>query len=287
MTAPAPGTPEWARLVTASKVAAIIGVSPWDSPRSMWHKMRCDVPSEVHNDATRRGQYLEAGILAWWRDQHPEYTNCQAQYWATRPDLPWAAATPDLRAEGPDVVLVDAKSTSNIDEWGEPGTDLIPTAYLTSSYWQLAMCPEAARVHVAVLGPYLRFEEYVVERDEEIQADLIARCHQFYLSLDADTPPPLDDHVATFEVLHQQRGDIARGERAEIDRSLAAEFLAARHAEDEATARARLADSRVIDAAGNAQYVTCDGVRVARQQVNRRRPVVVATHEALATRSAA
>lgn len=281
MITPLPGTPEWARIVTASKVAAIIGVSPWDSPRSIWAKMRGEVSIVVDNDATRRGTYLEAGILAWWRDQHPEYPDTVEQYYATRPDLPWAGATPDLRAEGADVVFVDAKSSSEVDEWGTPGTDEIPTHILTQAYWDLAMAPEAQRVHIALLGPYLRFSEYVVERDEAIQADLIERCHRFYLSLSADVPPELDDHVATFEVLRIQRGDIAKGTTADITPALAAEWLAARAAEDAATDAARLADSRLIEAVGNAQYVTAAGVRIARQQSNRKRPIPVATPTAI------
>jgi len=281
MRAPAPGSAEWAKLVTASKVAAIIGVSPWDSPRSMWHKMRGDVPSQVDNDATRRGHYLEAGILAWWLDQHPEYPTFVNQFYATRPDLPWAGATPDLRAEGADVVFVDAKSSSEADEWGTPGTDEIPTHILTQAYWQLAMCPEAERVYIALLGPYLRFAEYVVERDDAIQADLIERCHRFYLSLSADVPPPLDDSVATFEVLRVQRGDIAKGVAADVDPDFAAEWWTTRATEDAAVDAARLADSRLMEAVGNAQYVTAGGVRVARQQNNRKRPIPVATPAAI------
>ncbi|MBK5250489.1 MAG: YqaJ viral recombinase family protein [Actinomycetales bacterium] len=296
MSAPAPGSAEWSKLVTASKVAAIIGVSPWDSPRSMWAKMRGEVPSDdgTNAQAKSRGQYLEAGILAWWHDQHPEFTDHDAQRYVTRPDLPWAAATLDDFAwrydpaddDAPiaspvERVIVEAKSSSEVDEWGQSGTDEIPTHVLTQVYWQLAMTPEAARCYVALLGPFLRFEEYVVERDEAIQADLIARCHRFYLSLSADVPPPLDDHVATFEVLRVQRGDIAKGVAADVDPDFAAEWWTARVAEDAAVDAARLADSRLMEAVGNAQYVTAGGVRVARQQNNRKRPIPVATPAAI------
>jgi len=289
MSGPTPGSAEWSKLVTASKVAAIIGVSPWDSPRSMWHKMRGEVPSQVDTDATRRGTYLEAGILDWWHGQHPEFgPGGQRQFYATRPDLPWAAATLDeyvitnSPCEGPtEAVIVEAKSSSEVDEWGEPGTDEIPTHILTQAYWQLTMSPEAERVYVALLGPYLRFAEYVVERNEAIQADLIARCHRFYLSLSGDVPPPLDDSVATFEVLRVQRGDIAKGVAADVDPDFAAEWWTARVAEGTAVDAARLADSRLMEAVGNAQYVTAGGVRVARQQSNRKRPIPVATPAAI------
>ena len=35
-----PGSASWLRQVTASKVAAILGVSPWHSPLSMWRLMK-------------------------------------------------------------------------------------------------------------------------------------------------------------------------------------------------------------------------------------------------------
>lgn len=40
---PRPGTPEWRRIVSASKVPAILGLSRWQSPLSMWLKMRGDI----------------------------------------------------------------------------------------------------------------------------------------------------------------------------------------------------------------------------------------------------
>ena len=40
MNAPAPGSPEWQRLMTASKVAAVLGLSPWQSPRNLTEGMK-------------------------------------------------------------------------------------------------------------------------------------------------------------------------------------------------------------------------------------------------------
>ena len=64
-----PGSPGWLRLMTASKVAAILGVSQWDSPRSMWHRMRNELPAEPQSTVQSRGHYLEPAVLAWWADQ--------------------------------------------------------------------------------------------------------------------------------------------------------------------------------------------------------------------------
>ncbi len=290
MTAPAPGSAEWLKLVTASKVAAILGVSPWESPRSIWHKMRGDVVEpQRESSVMSRGHYLESGVLAWWRDRHPEFIIVDPQRYVTRDDLPWAAATldglawrydPDDDAQDQmpiETVIVEVKTSSKSDEWGQPGTDEIPTHILTQVYFQLAMTPQAVRAYVAVLGPFLEFAEYVVERDEAIQTDLIARCAAFYASLSSDTPPDLDDSLATFETLKALHPDIDKGARAEIPPEVAAEYVAAVTDAKAAAAREVGAKSALLDAMGDAQYATTNGVRVARRQPNRFGVSLIAT----------
>jgi putative phage-type endonuclease len=271
MNAPLPGTAEWMKIVTASKVAAIIGVSPWESPRSMWRTMRGEMPPVEVTDAMLRGTLLEDGVLAWWQMKHPEYPVCVPQFWATRPEYPWAAATPDMRAirrtdSGPDVVLVDAKTASRVDDWGTPGTDEIPDHYLTSSYWQLAMCPEASRVYIALLGPYLEFSEYVVERNDEIQNDLIARCLAFYESLSAGIPPMLDDSVSTYNTVKAEHPDIEPKSSIELAGPLAYEYVESAVALEHAESRARFAKTAVLDAMGSTRLATLGGTTIARRQ---------------------
>lgn len=267
-----PGSPEWRRTVTASKVAAIIGVSPWDSPLSMWHSMRGDVADEPRSSAALdRGNLLENAVINWWLTQHPEITGHVGQHKATVDVGFPALATLDALAVDADgtYCILEAKTAARMDEWGEPGTDALPAHYLTQVYFQLAMTPQAERAYVAVLGPFLEFSEYVVERDEQIQADLIERCRRFYESLSADVPPPLDDHPATLATVRRLHPEIDRGESAEIDRDTALEYLSAVDAAKAATARERQAKAAVYNAAGRAQYVTHAGLRIARRQPGR------------------
>src|SRR5690606_6484943 len=157
-----PGSPEWARRITASKVAAILGLSPWEAPRSLWHRMRGDLPREGSTDVQRRGHYLEPAILAWWRDQHDVLPKSEVpvdgewvKAWEEQPTYTlgdWAAATPDARAwvDGTDAfsaVLVEAKSTAQ--EWDE-----LPAYYLTQVIWQMHVSG-IHRCHVPVIGPRL------------------------------------------------------------------------------------------------------------------------------------
>jgi putative phage-type endonuclease len=260
-----PGSPEWLRIVTASKVAAILGLSPWDSPRSLWHKMHGDLPREEQTAAMSRGHYLEPAILAWWRDQHAGcVTDWEEQASFTLGD--WAAATPDaacnLTIGGEDAaVLVEAKSTSM--DWDNE----LPAYYLTQVLFQLAVSG-LSRCYVPVIGPRLTFTEYVVDiADYSDDVPLImARCRAFWESLASDEPPPLDDTVATYDAVRKVHPEIERGAEVEVD-AKQARALVDWCDELKATERnARFAKSTVIDLMGRAQYATHNGVRIARRQ---------------------
>ena len=98
-TAFAPGSPEWARLVTASKVAGILGISPWDSQYKVWCVMAGLIPPDPENEAMRRGNMLEDAILNWWLADHPAAIELGRQVTCQIPDEPWAA-TCDSRKAG-------------------------------------------------------------------------------------------------------------------------------------------------------------------------------------------
>lgn len=265
-----PGTTEWARYITASKVSAIIGLSPYDSPLSCWHKMKGNIPLEGETEDHRRGHYAEPAIIAWWCDQHPEYLGVRTQPQYVREDLPWAAATPDAIAlsdvtAGIDDALVEAKTARSMDDWGLPGTDEIPAYYFVQVMWQLHISG-LRRAFVPVWGSWFEMEEYVVDYDEEIALGLEARCREFWDSLQADEPPPLDDTLATFQTLKALHPLINDDEVAQLGADIAVEFIDATVDFKTAEDRKRAAQSAVLAAMGNAQYGNHGDVRVARRQ---------------------
>lgn len=275
-----PGSPEWARLVTASKVAAILGLSPWDSPRTMWLKMRGDLPSDdgANADAKSRGHYLEAGVVQWWRDRHnlsgedlvfEPVEQAHLELWDTSSDHQWGAATPDLIG-GDDghgnAFVMDAKTAASADDWGTPGTDEAPAYYVAQAMWQLACQPTASVAYIAVLfgRPQLEFAEYVIERDDDLIASIVLRCKAFHDSLpDDDAAPDLSDHIAEYDAIRKVHADIDREAVAVIPDDLAARYLTdLAHAE-----RADATKARVLDLMGNARLAkTESGLFLARRQ---------------------
>lgn len=263
MTAPAIGSPEWSRLVTASKVAAILGLSPWESQFSIWHLMKGNIPPAPESRPMRRGTMLENACLDWWLADNPGHTETGRQVW--RPLFDWGGATPDMDVidETGDLILVDAKTTSSDDEW----RDGIPAYYLASSLWQLACTPEAKRVHLAVLfGRPFDLFTFTIERDEDRMAGLVQACKDFYDTLAADDAPPLDEHPATYEAVRALHPDIDRDLTVELAHNLAHEYVAASNAAKAAADRERAAKTTLLDAMGRARLATFDGTTVARRQ---------------------
>lgn len=265
-----PGTAEWVGYITASKVSAILGLSPYDSPLSCWHKMKGNVPLEQETEDHRRGHYAEPAILAWWRDEHPEHFGFEdhPQYIGTG-DLQRFAATPDAFAmlDDPDVdrCLIEAKTARSMDEWGEPGTDEVPAYYLVQVLFQLHLSG-IRRAYVPVWGSWFEMAEYIVDYDEVLANGIIGRCHEFWESLQANDPPPLDNSMATFKTLKALHPAINKDEVVQLDRDVAVEFITAKNDLAAAEARSRKANSVVLDLMGSAQYANHGDVRVARRQ---------------------
>lgn len=264
------GSPEWLRVVTASKVAAILGLSPWDSPRSMWHRMHGDLPPEPEQEHQSRGHYLEPAILAWWQDRYPDALSG----WVVQPSFGldgWAAATPDAAcALDDEPALVEAKSAATADDWGDPGTDEIPLYYAVQAMFQMHISG-IHRTYMPVLfgKPRLGFAEYVIDYDPAMGATLEARCRAFYDSLAADEPPELDNTTATYDAIRKVHPEIDAKVEVEIGTDLATEFVTALREADTWEATARHARSRVIEAMGRAQYAVHQGERIARRQRNK------------------
>lgn len=262
-----PGSEAWLQLVTASKVSAILGLSPYESPRSLWHKMRGDIPAQSQTRAQARGTYLEAGILDWFFADHPEYVSRHGQEQTiTRDDLPWAAATPDDIATTDDGerVPVDAKTVGRDDgQWGEPGTDQVPLHLLTQAMWVMHL-GGFRRFIFTRLGPFLDRTDYQVAYNEALAADIEDRCRAFHQSLADGPPPDLDGTAETYAAL---RAVSPVGEGPwECPDSLARDLCQARADTADAEARYNLARSRVLDAMGDAKQAVWRGYVLGQKQ---------------------
>lgn len=267
-----PGSDEWLRHMSASKISAVVGLSPYESRFSLWHRMAGLIPAEPDSDLLRRGHYLEPAIAAWFADQHPEYFVGPAGTFVS-PHDPDFTATPDRLLSGapghPEVApaLLECKSAADLDEWGEPGTDEIPKGYRAQVIWQMD-CAGVGTVHIAVLTAFLEFVEYVVHYDADEAAYLRREGRAFLDSLPAGSAPQrpnLDEHTATYQAVRQLHPDIEDVD-VELDVRLVQEFCGAKAALTAAERRFTAAKTAVADAVGSARRGRFDSHVIATRQ---------------------
>lgn len=263
-----PGTPEWAARMSASKIAAVLGVAPehWDSRFSLWHKMAGLAPwdDSLNADEKRRGHYLEPAMRQWWRDQHPAYSVARTGTWVND-ERPWQIASPDglIHDEtGSLVGVLECKTSNNDWEWGSPGSDQVPRYYRAQAVWTMDTLG-VPWVAFAVLTNYLTFVEYRVEYDPA-EAEVIRVAGRDFLdSIHDRRRPELDDAVATHRTIRQMHPDIVDVD-VEIPHELAIRYATA--IEDVKTAEAikRRYATEVADRLGDARRaLTPGGITVA------------------------
>ena len=256
-----PGSDAWRRLITASKVPAILGVSPYADAYTVFHEMRGNIPGFDGNNATERGTYLEPAALAWFRDTHPDliFTPSQTVF---HPEHDTWAATPDGFTG--DRGLVEAKTAQYSDSWGRQHTAEVPTDYLAQTAWQLIVTG-ADKVYVPVIfGQPFEFRLYVVTR-EDVAAfipGIITAVRDFEARLAAnDAPEPTGP--AAYDAARALHPGIVRKSEAPISDDVALEYIDAVTAEKEAEARAKVAKARLADAMGDAQHAFWAGAKIA------------------------
>lgn len=280
-----PNNPRWHELrragVSASEIAAVMGLSPWQSAFSLYWQKVNGWGSEG-NEYTSTGSHLEDAIAEWWIAENDPIENLAlrpAGLYA-HPERPWQLATPDrlvhlacpdcdgdgtyafpggnLRFECPDcdgksgllVALLECKWVAHSwDGWGEPGTDDIPVYYRAQALWQLDVLG-VDEVHFAVLGPG-GFRAYgPVRRDE---TDLRGMRHagaSFHARLASGDAPDLDGHAATLTTLSRLHPSVGEGD-VEVPVELAETYRRARALKKRTEAVVDRCEARIRDALGS------------------------------------
>lgn len=262
-----PGNPEWLTRMSASKIAAVVGLSQWESRFSLYHRMTGILPPEPDDDIKRRGHYLEPAIAAWFADQHPDW-DIQETGTFLHPERDWQAATPDRLVVHPDghIELLQCKSAASGDEhWGPADTDEIPVGYRAQVMWEMDTVG-ADTCHVAVMLPYLEFRAYLVRYDADEAAFLRREGRKFLDDIEARRRPSIDSHSATYQTMRELHPDI-EPTTVELPAQVALRYAQACADEAAAKAEKQHASSLVLDHMGMAQRATYLDTTVARRQV--------------------
>jgi putative phage-type endonuclease len=251
-----PGSPEWkearAGSITATRIAAVLGLSPWESPFSLWHRMRGTVSDDI--DVTPHmewGTRHEPTVAQKFAEEHPQWTVQKTGTWANR-NRSWQRATPDrlLVYRGRLHGLLELKTSAKDDDWGPDGSDVIPVHYRCQVLWQLDTLglPVA---HVACLIAGWDYREYEIRASSDEQEFMRERAQAFIRSIADGDAPKIDGHGETYRVV-KQLPDGVEDTHVDVLPQLADRYVAARAAMKDAETELNETRSLLLDEMGNA-----------------------------------
>jgi len=255
--------------IGASEIAAVLGISPWESPFSLyWRKVEgWDFEPSAEMEW---GNRLEPAVAQKYADAHPEYELGDGHL-EEHPFQPWMLATPDRYVwltENPTLDisgLLELKTAHSGDGWGEPGTSDIPVYYRAQVLWQMAVV-DVDWADLAVLIGGSDYREYTVFRDDKDIAVMVEAGRRFMARIEAGDPPPLDDHHATLATVKRLHPDLDDTE-AQIPPDIAAGYRRACAMERTAKRVKARYETRLRDAMGRARKATSGGTFVASRSI--------------------
>lgn len=169
--------------ITATDVAAIVGLHPNRSIINVWREKRGEDPPSIDTDRTRWGEALEPLIRADYERRHGVRVEVPGTY--EHPDHPWMLSTPDGVAwpDGPGDPLngLEIKCHTIRLAWmyGPEFTDEVPPHELCQCSWGMAVTGLVRWDLVAFIDGQPR--EYTIDRDDELIGDLVERAERFHI----------------------------------------------------------------------------------------------------------
>lgn len=246
------GSDEWLAArsngLGGSEIAAVLGLSPFDSAYSLWCLKRGITGPKEATDQMRWGNYCEPSLLAWYNDFHGQIRTEVGMF--RHEDRPWQLANPDAVAVDR---IVEAKTSLDSDAWGKPGTAAVPPYYRCQKLWYMDVlgidrCDLIATIRG--LAPQL----WTMEYDAEDAAYLREKAKDFLDLVDTGAEPEIDGHEQTYKVIRSLHPEIEPKAKWYLDDETAEPFLLACADEKASKTAKRQAAARILRAMGTAQY---------------------------------
>ena len=159
------GSQEWHDLrnepgaVGGSDIAAITGLSTWESAITKWAKKTGQIPDEVPlNMSMKLGTILESPILNLFANEHPELEIFETGTWANK-ENPWARSNPDGLYKDADGNWGIIEVKFSRDYWSG-----VPQAYRAQVLWYMRIFGIKQAKLVALAGS--SYMEFDIEWDE-------------------------------------------------------------------------------------------------------------------------
>lgn len=186
------------RAIGGSDAAAIVGLSQWATPYTVWADKTGRLPQKEDNEAMRQGRDLEQYVAERWMEETGKKCRRRTKMLRNQ-DYPFAHANVDRWVVGENAGL-ECKTTSimNLKKFknGE-----YPETYYCQCVHYMAVTG-ADRWYLAVLILNQGFHVFVIERDDAEIAALMESEKQFWQFVETDSPPPVDGMKPTSEIIN-------------------------------------------------------------------------------------
>jgi len=271
-----PGSSEWhaarADGIGGSEIAGVLGISPWESAFSLWHRKRGHVPPRMANTEMDAGRRLEPVICDAFAERHPEFRMATTGTFRNR-ERPWQIANPDRLlfdvlspGTGPHAVL-EVKFALNGEQWGSEESGRVPDHYVSQALWYLDTLGLSRCYLMVFIGALGEFREYVINSavpdDIRLMRDAGA---EFMRQVNENIRPKIDGHEQTLnavKVLPEGMVDLD----VQIWPLLRDQYFDALDAFKAAEEEKRRAQALVLDQIGDGHRALCGRERVATRTV--------------------
>ena len=185
------------KTIGGSDAAAIVGLSSYGSPYTVWANKTGRLPDSEDNEAMRQGRDLEEYVAKRWMEATgKKVRRCNAilynnQYLFAHADIDRAVAGENAGLE--------CKTTSTLNVRQFHGVEF-PEKYYVQCVQYMAVTG-ADRWYLAVLVLGKGFYTFVLERNQDEIDALMAAEKDFWDLVEQDTPPVLDGMEVTGEAL--------------------------------------------------------------------------------------
>lgn len=258
-------TDEWLEIrktiIGASDVAAILGVSPWGSPWSVWAEKMGLFSSHKDDVVLQWGKDLEIAIERRFMRERGSLVVAQ-QHLARHPEFPRVGATLDgLETPGidkPVVAPVDWKTGDR--EW-----ESVPVQYACQAQMQMLTTGLDVMRFALFVDRFSPLYIYEVERNQSDIDFIMERLYEFWdKHIVTAIPPETDGHDATLEALAKTFPEHVRDKYVDLDGlvEIYEAWQNARAEMEEIEKVEKAARARIVDALGDAEEGRIGGQRV-------------------------
>jgi putative phage-type endonuclease len=205
------GSPEWHELrnepgaIGGSDIAAVAGLSQWESPYTKWAKKTKQIPDSIEPSmAMRLGTKLETPILEIFAEEHPELELYTTGTWANKEE-PWMRANPDAiyADQTGEFGILEVKFSR--DYWTS-----VPQSYRAQVLWYMRVFGLRKAKLVALAGS--SYQEFDIEWDQFEADTLFGAALRFRNHVTQVRAPQWDGSNSTLETVKKLNPNIADGE---------------------------------------------------------------------------